>query len=78
VQDRKNAVAKVSKVPPFRPTKTKVKNATFPMVVVTVRLPAATRDRIKLLFRNNPEFNSISHVIQRAVEEFVDREFSGG
>lgn len=68
-------MTKISKVPPFRPAETKaeVKNATLPMVVVTVRLPAVTRDRIKLLFRNNPEFNSISHVIQQAVEEFVDQ-----
>lgn len=42
-----------------------------PMVVMTVRMPPKKRDAIRLLWRSNTGFNSVSHVIQTAVDEFL-------
>ena len=53
------------KVPPFKPANR------VPMVVMTVRMPPQTRDKLKLLWRTNASFESVSHVIQTAVEEFL-------
>jgi hypothetical protein len=68
----KNAVTKIDSVPPFVPAAepTRAKE-TGPMVVMTVRIAPKTRDAIKALYRKNLTYNSVSHVIQVAVDQFL-------
>jgi Arc/MetJ-type ribon-helix-helix transcriptional regulator len=54
-------------MPPFVPAPTNE----GPMVVMTVRMSPKKRDAIRLLWRSNAGFNSVSHVIQTAVDEFL-------
>jgi len=43
------------------------------MVVVTVRLEPVKRNQLKMMWRQDPNFNSISHIIQTAVDDFLER-----
>jgi hypothetical protein len=61
-------------VPPFIPTGLKVEEKvepTEPMVVLTVRIAPSKRDAIRLLWRNDPDINSVSQVVQLAIDEFL-------
>ena len=65
--------------PPFNPDalttpKTEPAVKSEAMVVVTCRLPRKTRDSLTELYRTDPAFNSMSHIIQVAVEQFLERQ----
>ena len=60
------------KVPPFVPTEAQAPKA-GPMVVMTIRMDPRKRDACKMLWRQDASFNSVSHVIQTAIDEFLDR-----
>jgi hypothetical protein len=70
---------KTMKMPRFVPTKKLKKEKPVPVftpqspakVVVTVRLDPRARDKLRLIHRNEPGFESISHVIQVAIDEFL-------
>lgn len=67
------------KIPPFDPTPAAAPApAPAPkqeaMVVVTCRLPRETRERLTTLFRQDASYNSFSHVVQIAVEQFLERQ----
>ena len=62
----------VKKVPPFKPMET-IKKEYAPMVVITSRIPVVTRDALTRIYRNNTAYESLSRVVQTALEEFVKR-----
>lgn len=43
------------------------------MVVITSRIPVVTRDALTRIYRNNTAYESLSRVVQTALEEFVKR-----
>lgn len=50
-----------------------------PMVVMTTRVPAQLRRRLWVHFRDdvqNMQFRSMSHIVQVALEEYLDRNAS--
>jgi hypothetical protein len=63
-------VPKIDEVPPFVPAPAEAEES-GPMVVMTVRIAPKTRDAIKALYRQELRFNSVSHVIQVAVDQFL-------
>ena len=63
-------MTKIDEVPPFVPASAKAEEP-GPMVVMTVRIAPKTRDAIKSLYRQELRFNSVSHVIQVAVDQFL-------
>jgi hypothetical protein len=79
MQDRDQPKMKTMKMPRFVPTKKLKKEKPVPVftpqtpakVVVTVRLDPRARDKLHLIWRNEPGFESVSHVIQTAVDEFL-------
>ena len=65
-------MTKIDEVPPFVPASASAKaEEPGPMVVMTVRIAPKTRDAIKSLYRQELRFNSVSHVIQVAVDQFL-------
>ena len=63
-------MTQIDEVPPFVPAPTEAEES-GPMVVMTVRIAPKTRDAIKSLYRQELRFNSVSHVIQVAVDQFL-------
>jgi hypothetical protein len=59
-------------VPPFVPVAEQTPAPVIePMVVMTVRISPRKKDAIKLLFRKDPDINSVSHVVQLAIDEYL-------
>ena len=44
-----------------------------PMIVMTVRVPRETRQALKRIWKQDDNFESISQVIQKALNQFIDR-----
>jgi hypothetical protein len=70
-------MTETSEVPPFMPVSLHEheieprKHETEPMVVMTVRIAPAKRDAVRMLWRRDSSYNSVSHIIQLAVDEFL-------
>lgn len=65
------------KMPPFIPTSPEIKAdipvKPAPMVVVTIRMDPEKRAAIRTLYRRDTTYNSVSHIIQTAIDEFLTR-----
>ena len=62
------------KIPPFDPTAPVPAPKPEPMVVVTCRLPREHRIALTEVWRQDASYSSFSHVVQVAVEQFLERQ----
>lgn len=61
-------------IPDFIPAAKKGRKALYesgPMSVLTIRLPKETNQKLRIFFRNSADYDSLSHVIATAVDQFL-------